>query len=175
VLAEVADFDPAAWVGRTDRALAEFYSRRLGTTAADLERRGEMALMAELSEGVAAFPDAVAALGHASRAGMAVAVVSNSRRWRLDAVLAAARLDVATTVASDEVPAPKPAPDLYLAAARLVGVDPGGCLVFEDSVTGVRAAQAAGMRVVGVERHGSGRSGASRVTDDVMAALIADG
>ncbi|MBM3368377.1 MAG: HAD-IA family hydrolase [Betaproteobacteria bacterium] len=50
---------------------------------------------------------------------------------------------------ADEVAQPKPAPDLFLHAARRMGVEPGARTVIEDSVTGVRAALAAGMTVLG--------------------------
>jgi beta-phosphoglucomutase-like phosphatase (HAD superfamily) len=50
---------------------------------------------------------------------------------------------------ADTVEAPKPAPDVYLAAARAIGVSPEACLVIEDSVAGVTAATAAGMTVYG--------------------------
>jgi putative hydrolase of the HAD superfamily len=46
----------------------------------------------------------------------------------------------------------KPAPDLFLLAAERLGVSTGTCLVFEDSPNGIRAARAAGMRVVAVPR-----------------------
>lgn len=45
---------------------------------------------------------------------------------------------------------PKPAPDIFLAAARELAADPGACLVIEDSPFGVQAARAAGMQVVAV-------------------------
>lgn len=48
-----------------------------------------------------------------------------------------------------EVPHGKPAPDLFLHAAKRMGAEPVDCLVIEDSVAGVRAARAAGMRVIG--------------------------
>lgn len=51
-------------------------------------------------------------------------------------------------VSSDEVPHGKPAPDVYLVAASQLGVDPGRCVVVEDSVNGVKAGRAAGMYVV---------------------------
>jgi HAD superfamily hydrolase (TIGR01509 family) len=50
---------------------------------------------------------------------------------------------------ADAVPNPKPAPDVYLAAAQGLGLAPSACLVVEDSVTGVSAASAAGMTVLG--------------------------
>jgi beta-phosphoglucomutase len=53
-------------------------------------------------------------------------------------------------VRSDEVPRGKPAPDVFLAAARLIGADPTACLAFEDAPAGLRAARAAGMVCVAV-------------------------
>jgi len=49
-----------------------------------------------------------------------------------------------------QVANPKPHPEIYLRVADILGVAPANCIVFEDSMTGVRAAQAAGMRVVGI-------------------------
>ncbi|WP_160299543.1 HAD family hydrolase [Leptolyngbya iicbica] len=53
-----------------------------------------------------------------------------------------------TVVTADQVTAGKPAPDIFLAAATLLGASPADCLVLEDSNAGVQAAQAAGMSVV---------------------------
>ena len=50
---------------------------------------------------------------------------------------------------AEQVPRPKPAPDVYLLAAKTAGVAPQRCLVVEDSATGVTAALTAGMRVIG--------------------------
>lgn len=52
--------------------------------------------------------------------------------------------------------APKPAPDVYLHAAAALGVAPGVCVVVEDSVSGARAALAAGMRCYGLAEHDDG-------------------
>jgi HAD superfamily hydrolase (TIGR01509 family) len=60
----------------------------------------------------------------------------------------------AATVSSEEVPRGKPAPDVYLEAARRLGVDPSHAAAIEDSENGIRAAKAAGMRVVAIpNRH----------------------
>lgn len=53
-------------------------------------------------------------------------------------------------VTADDVVHGKPAPDMFLLAARQMGVEAGGCLVFEDAEPGMRAAEAAGMRWVRV-------------------------
>ena len=55
---------------------------------------------------------------------------------------------IGAVTSSDEVRAGKPEPDVFLLAARRLGVDPADCLVVEDSLNGVLAARAAGMRVV---------------------------
>jgi HAD superfamily hydrolase (TIGR01509 family) len=57
-------------------------------------------------------------------------------------------------VTADDVVHGKPAPDMFLLAAKLMGVNPAQCLVFEDAEPGVRAAVAAGMKVVRVASRG---------------------
>jgi beta-phosphoglucomutase len=58
-------------------------------------------------------------------------------------------------VDGSQVARAKPAPDVYLRGAELLGVDPANCIVFEDSPVGIEAARAAGMRVVGLLTHAS--------------------
>ena len=55
-----------------------------------------------------------------------------------------------TTVSSEEVGRGKPAPDVYLEAARRLCVDPQACAAIEDSTNGIRSADAAGMKVVAI-------------------------
>ena len=79
-----------------------------------------------------------------------LAVASSSNRELIDTVLR--RLELTAlfeiTVSSEEVARGKPAPDVYLEAARRLGVEPGRCAAVEDSATGIRAAHLAGMRVI---------------------------
>jgi HAD superfamily hydrolase (TIGR01509 family) len=141
----------ARFIGTTDRDLAETFGPRLGIDAEVMLSNANDQLRAILSGGLDAFDDAVDLLG---RLDVPVAVASNSDRWRLDAVLAAAGLSgrFKVSVGADEVGEPKPAPDVYLRAAELLAIDPAGCLVIEDSPTGIAAARKAGMGVIAVDR-----------------------
>ena len=85
-------------------------------------------------------------------AGFRLAVASSSNRPLIDAVLSASGLDerFEVTVSSEEVARGKPAPDVYLEAARRLGIPPARCAAVEDSGNGIRAAHAAGMRVLAI-------------------------
>ena len=78
-----------------------------------------------------------------------LAVASSSNRPLIDLVLELAGLasSFEATVSSEEVERGKPAPDVFLEAARRLGVPPERCAAVEDSANGIRAAHAAGMRV----------------------------
>ena len=79
-------------------------------------------------------------------------LASSSNRRLIDEVLELVELAefFRVTVSSEEVPRGKPAPDVYLEAARRLGVAPEGCAAIEDSHAGIRSAKAAGMRVVAI-------------------------
>jgi len=81
-----------------------------------------------------------------------LALASSSNRPLIDEVLALAGLApyFRATVSSEEVGRGKPAPDVYLEAARRLGVAPEHCAAIEDSRAGIRSAEAAGMRVVAI-------------------------
>jgi HAD superfamily hydrolase (TIGR01509 family) len=81
-----------------------------------------------------------------------LAVASSSNRPLIDEVLSVTGLgDVfEATVSSEEVARGKPAPDVYLEAARRLGVRPASCAAVEDSGNGLRSAKAAAMRVVAI-------------------------
>lgn len=81
-----------------------------------------------------------------------VGLASSSSQSLIELVLPRAALGgvFAAVVSSEEVQRGKPAPDVYLEAARRLGVDPGACAAVEDSSNGLRAAAAAGMAVVAV-------------------------
>ena len=81
-----------------------------------------------------------------------LAVASSSNRPLIDAVLRKAEIEESfrATVSSEEVARGKPAPDVYLEAARRLGVAATACAAVEDSHGGIRSAKAAGMRVIAI-------------------------
>jgi HAD superfamily hydrolase (TIGR01509 family) len=97
-------------------------------------------------------PGAPELLARLRALGVPLAVASSSNRAWIDATLGALGLAPSFPVvaAGDEVAHSKPAPDVFLLAAARLGVPPTACVAVEDSPNGVRAARAAGMRVVAV-------------------------
>jgi HAD superfamily hydrolase (TIGR01509 family) len=81
-----------------------------------------------------------------------LALASSSNRELIDLALEVSGLDrfFQATVSSEEVARGKPAPDVYLEAARRLGVDASECAAVEDSRSGILSAHAAGMRVVAI-------------------------
>src|SRR5947208_9744743 len=79
-------------------------------------------------------------------------LASSSNRPLIDTALELSGLDrfFRATVSSEEVARGKPAPDVYLEAARRLAVEPDRCAAVEDSHAGIRSAKAAGMRVVAI-------------------------
>ncbi|WP_308915457.1 HAD family phosphatase [Jannaschia sp. LMIT008] len=97
-------------------------------------------------------PGAVDVLAALAARGVPLAVATSTRTGPARDRLAKAGLDhrFAHVVGGDAVERGKPAPDIYLRAAALLGADPAACAAFEDSEVGTRAALAAGCRVVQV-------------------------
>jgi HAD superfamily hydrolase (TIGR01509 family) len=103
-----------------------------------------------------------------------LALASSSNRELID--LALELLGVAhlfkATVSSEEVPRGKPAPDVYLEAARRLGIDPTHAAAIEDSENGIRAAKAAGMRVIAIpNRHFTPAEDALTQADVILRSL----
>jgi len=99
-------------------------------------------------------------------------VASSSNRELIDAFVEVTGLDFRVTVSSEEVPRGKPAPDVFLEAARRLAVAPGRCAAIEDSANGIRAAHAAGLLVVAIpNRHYPPPAEALAFADAVLCSL----
>lgn len=103
-------------------------------------------------------PGAPALVRRLKAAGCTLAVASSSPQREIDAAMEALGLTECFTVliSGETVARPKPAPDIFLKAAALLGADPSACAVVEDSANGVGAAKAAGMFCVGFVNPDSG-------------------
>jgi beta-phosphoglucomutase family hydrolase len=144
-------------------------------------RKNEIVQRMIHQHGVEPYEGSVRYVESARAAGLARAVVSSSTNTR--EVLAAAGLDglfdevVDGLVAEHQHLKGKPAPDTFLAAARVVGVEPGEAAVFEDALAGVEAGRAGRFGcVVGVDRVGQADSlrghGADVVVNDLAELLV---
>lgn len=108
------------------------------------------------------------------RAHIPIALASSSSRRIVDHTLRTLGFDsaFAATVAGDEISPAKPHPAIYLAAADRLGVSPQRCIAIEDSVPGMQAARAAGMKVVGIRsRYTEGEPPADMVIDGLQELL----
>ncbi|MGD9986812.1 HAD family hydrolase [Pseudonocardia sp.] len=109
-------------------------------------------------------------------AAVPAALVTNTGRRLTDLALRTIGEQwFAATVCGDEVPHGKPAPDVYLRAAHLLGVPVGECLAVEDSPTGAAAADAAGAVVLVVPCEVPVPGGPRRARRDTLAGLDVDG
>jgi HAD superfamily hydrolase (TIGR01509 family) len=152
------DFTPAdkhELVGTSAEIAAGILERRLGEPgrgAALIDELNEL-VVAELEHGVEAMVGARELLHALKQQGTPIGLVSNSPlafvRRSLEIVGFDDRFDV--VLSAHEVAAPKPSPDPYLEACRRLGVEPGlEVVALEDSPTGVAAARAAGLTVIGI-------------------------
>jgi HAD superfamily hydrolase (TIGR01509 family) len=115
----------------------------------EINRRVVARLLAGYEDELPLLPGAVAAVKRL-RERWPLGLASSANREVIEAVLKASGLAecFAVALSAEEVPRGKPAPDIYLAVAEQVGVDPRAAAAIEDSSNGLRAAAAAGMMVV---------------------------
>ena len=156
-------------------SLHDLETNFIGGTMADVERRARAqgadlpgtwrddfyeVLYAHLGKGIPLVPGIIAVLDRLDARGILYAVGSNGSDRKMQVTLGQypgltqrfqGRLFSGQTLGR-----PKPAPDLYLHAAKSLGLDPADCVVIEDSPTGARAAHAAGMLCYGYAAQNDG-------------------
>ena len=142
-------------VGTSAEIAGGILERRLGEpgrAGALIEELNDL-VVAELEHGVEAMVGARELLHKLKERGTPIGLVSNSplRFVRRSLEIVGFHDDFDVVLSAHEVAAPKPAPDPYLEACRRLGVEPGpGVVALEDSPTGVAAARAAGLTVIGI-------------------------
>lgn len=171
------DFQPFVGGGE-DRYIAGVATAHAITLDVAAAKARTYAIYLDLVGELRPYPGA-AELVHRCRLLAPVAVASATDRIRLVANLAAAKLPVESwdvVVDGEDVAHKKPAPDAFLLAASRLEMDPTRCTVIEDSVNGVRAAKAAGMRCVAVAQTfpAAGLGEADLVRPTIGAVTLAD-
>ena len=154
-----------------------FAELRLPPEPEAVRRAGEwlLARTGELFDGGLIWrPGAQDALDLVAAQGLPMALVTNTGRVLTERALATVGRDrFAATVCGDEVQQGKPAPDPYLRAAELLGMDPNQCLAVEDSPTGAASAEAAGCSVLVVPCEVPVPAAPARVFRDTLEGLTA--
>ena len=125
---------------------------RLDLTVEEVVERRDEVFFAALPGHLDAMPGAREIVADLRRRGVALALATSGHRRYVDLALAAIGLTGAfdEEVTGDAVEHGKPAPDIYLAAAARLGVEPGACVALEDAPLGIASAKAAGMRCVAI-------------------------
>jgi len=173
------DFLPFVGTGenRYIGGVAEQYGFPLDIQAA--KKRTYEIYLSLVPERLRAFPGAVELVERCRVAGLKVALASSADLIKIEAnlrqiCLPPNRWDA--LVSAEDVVHKKPAPDIFLAAARKLCLPPAECVVVEDAVNGVQAAKAAGMRCVAVAHSFSAArlSEADVVRDAIAEVTLAD-
>ncbi|MPZ22094.1 MAG: HAD-IA family hydrolase [Dehalococcoidia bacterium] len=144
----------APFIGRAEPEMWDYMRDHFGLDNSENAQGNaySRAVLELLEEGTEAIPGAQRAVLSAKEAGLLTAVASSSREsWVLATLRGAGLLgEFDAIVAGDMVKRGKPDPEIFLAAAGMLMVQPSACLVVEDSPHGIAAAAAAGMFAIGV-------------------------
>jgi beta-phosphoglucomutase len=142
-------------VGMSDNQLVKILAKAWENTVSEkdiLEKKRYFYMMRCPLE-VSTVPGVIAVVDRLHRNGIPLAIATSSARCEVEPVLQRLGLmqkfqGICTV---EDVTHPKPHPEIYLCAARRLGLKPEECLAFEDSIAGVTSARAAGCRLVAVE------------------------
>jgi len=150
----VTDEEYEHGIGMTDVAWIRWlFARRGEPVDASWWQCAKRELYADiLARNVRPFPGVLELVDRLAAEGFRLGVASSSWRENIETVVAALRLcgRFGALVGKEDVARHKPDPEAYLLAADRLGVAPRACTVIEDSVLGIRAAAAAGMRCIAV-------------------------
>jgi HAD superfamily hydrolase (TIGR01509 family) len=143
----------ADMMGMSSKEWSQYMHDRLGVPMEPAAINDEVVrrVMSIYEQGLPLLPHAVDTVRELA-ARWPLGLASSSNRPIIELVLERSGLApcFAVVVSSEEVDRGKPAPDVYLAVARGLGVDPKDCVAIEDSTNGIKSAVAAGMRTIAV-------------------------
>ena len=165
----------AAMMGMSSSEWSRYMHDELGLAEPPAEINDEVVrrMLARYRESLPLLPGAVEAVERLA-GEFPLGVASSSNRPLIEAVLESAGTAkrFGATVSSEEVARGKPAPDVYLEAARRLEIDPEDCAAVEDSENGILSAKGAGMRVLAIPNpHFPPAAAALAAADDVLGSL----
>ena len=164
-------------MGMSSHEWSRYLADRLGVPGTPEEINAEVVrrMLARYGEAPPLIAGAVEAVRRVA-AAWPLAIASSSNPELIDVVVAASGLDdvFPVRVSSQEVARGKPSPDVYVEAARRLGVEPPRCGAVEDSHNGIRSAKAAGMLVVAVPNPHYPPDDESTALADVVLGSIAE-
>lgn len=140
------------FLGKSLASILEYIAQNGPNDAADgFAQRWQSALYDRLGQELKPMPAILPFLKYLKGHGIKHCVASSSTFERIRLSLTAMGLEdrFSDLFSAEQVQNGKPAPDLFLLAAKQVGTNPDACLVFEDSPHGIQGARAAGMRAMG--------------------------
>ncbi len=146
--------DNSDFLGRKDLVIAEILiaKHNFSMSPQEFVDAKEEILRALVNEKAIARPGVNEILESAKKANLSLALASSATRGTIELVLE--RLSIAhffeRLCSGDDVRNGKPAPDIFLLAAELLGVEAKECMVIEDTINGLKAAKAAGMYAVSI-------------------------
>lgn len=153
-LPRLTEKDRGRFEGRRNRDIfPDLFGRPLSEAEQAAFSEEKEALYRELSRGrLQPLPGLLPLLDRLEAAGLPIAIATSAPAENVPHTLGELDLlrRLPRVVRGDEVPRGKPHPDVFLEAARRIGVPPADCLAFEDAPLGILSARGAGMRVVGV-------------------------
>jgi HAD superfamily hydrolase (TIGR01509 family) len=150
--------DPAdgeRYCGLTDADILRDMEERLGAKldfTRFSDRKRELYFSAAGEQPMVVFPGARELIHELASAGVPIALASSAPREKIEFNLQRSTLQryFHHVVSGEDFKRGKPDPEIFLTAAKCIGLPPAQCLVFEDSINGLKAARAAGMVAVGV-------------------------
>lgn len=174
-----ADFRPFIGTGE-DRFLGGVAEQKKVTLDMPRDKERTYEIYLELIAGrLESLPGVGRFLAECRRRGLKLAVASSADRVKVEANLHEINLPASrfeAVVVGEDVARKKPAPDIFIEAARRMGLDPENCLVVEDAISGVTAARAAGARCLGLTTSFSAdqlrAAGANWTADDLADASL---
>jgi HAD superfamily hydrolase (TIGR01509 family) len=148
------EFSYGELIGRSEKQNLKYLINKynLNGNVSELAFRRSGLLFDAVRNEIQLIPVIIKILKHARDIKMLTALATNSKREYVELVIQKFEIKECfdIIISSENVKKPKPAPDLFIAAAKALMVKSKECLVFEDSPSGVSAARYAGMPVVGV-------------------------